>query len=258
MMCTVASSTVLWRLCLRLANRTFGADDYAIIFALICYIGWSTLAIYINLHAGVGKPLWEVTYNEFVLWNKGAVICTLIYPVMSMSIRVSIPLFYRRIIATPGSRRSFQITMYALLALQFVYLVVFSVVPAVTICNPLASIAAAYKLGIYVWDLRIFTDVDLVWLQYEMSRLVPPEYADYGKTFWILSMMEPTLALICASLPVLRPALIRVTGFISSTFASTFGTKKSSGNASSTGDSWKPSAPRTKGSRPRGQEPYFS
>lgn len=28
------------------------------------------MGVYINLHAGVGKPLWEVTLGEFSVWFK--------------------------------------------------------------------------------------------------------------------------------------------------------------------------------------------
>ena len=28
------------------------------------------MAAYVNLHAGVGKPLWEITVGEFSIWFK--------------------------------------------------------------------------------------------------------------------------------------------------------------------------------------------
>lgn len=28
------------------------------------------MAAYVNLHAGVGKPLWEITVAEFSIWYK--------------------------------------------------------------------------------------------------------------------------------------------------------------------------------------------
>ena len=30
------------------------------------------MAVYVNLHAGVGKPLWEITVPEFSVWFKGS------------------------------------------------------------------------------------------------------------------------------------------------------------------------------------------
>ncbi|KAK8081370.1 hypothetical protein PG996_000151 [Apiospora saccharicola] len=38
--------------------------------ATLLYIGWTVLAVYVNLNAGVGKPLWEITLDEFSLWFK--------------------------------------------------------------------------------------------------------------------------------------------------------------------------------------------
>lgn len=28
------------------------------------------MAAYVNLHAGVGKPLWEITVGEYTVWFK--------------------------------------------------------------------------------------------------------------------------------------------------------------------------------------------
>lgn len=39
-----------------------------------------------------------------------------------------------------------------------------------------------------------------------MSRLIPPQFDTYGVTFWISSQLEPTVALIGASMPALRHA----------------------------------------------------
>ena len=37
-----------------------------------------------------------------------------------------------------------------------------------------------------------------------MSMVIPPQFDEYGKTFWIPSQLEPTVALIGTSLPALR------------------------------------------------------
>lgn len=36
----------------------------------LLYIGWTAMATYVNLHAGVGKPLWEITVEEYSVWFK--------------------------------------------------------------------------------------------------------------------------------------------------------------------------------------------
>ena len=48
-------------------------------------------------------------------------------------------------------------------------------------------------------------------LQYEMSTLIPPQFDTYGRTFWIPSQVEPTVALIGTSLPAIRQPLISIT-----------------------------------------------
>lgn len=34
------------------------------------YIGHTIMAGYVNLNGGIGKPLWVVTYGEFIIWFK--------------------------------------------------------------------------------------------------------------------------------------------------------------------------------------------
>jgi hypothetical protein len=36
----------------------------------LLYSGWTAMALYVNINAGVGKPLWEITLGEFVVWFK--------------------------------------------------------------------------------------------------------------------------------------------------------------------------------------------
>jgi hypothetical protein len=53
-----------------------------------------------------------------------------------------------------------------------------------------------------------------------MSTLVPPQFDEYGKTFWIPSQVEPSVALIGAALPALRPMLQGVMHSVISTMSS--------------------------------------
>ncbi|KAI9784386.1 MAG: hypothetical protein M1816_000857 [Peltula sp. TS41687] len=241
------------------------------------------MAADVNLHAGVGKPLWEITLEEYSVWYKGIIGSAWLYPAMSVSIRISILLLYRRMFAGVLPRVKYSI--WLLLALQGVYLVIFSILPAF-ICRPLhkawnplerriycndwyyydtqvalystsmafdvillvfplypvyklqmplkrragvailfilgaaASIAAAYKLAIFVTQMKRYTHIDPRWFRYQMSRLVPPQFDKYGTTFWIPSQVEPTVALIGTSLPAIRPLLVSAAQRVSVTFAS--------------------------------------
>ena len=168
----ISSGCVILRLMQRLSTRSFGPDDYVIIPGLVSldigiktllssercddqmlYIGWTAMAAYVNLHAGVGKPLWEITVGEFSVWFKvtrqgiGVIEATLsnqmlqgiigsawIYPAMSMSIRTSILLTYHRIFAK--SMPTVRFIIRFLLSLQVIYLIVYSILPAF-ICRPL-------------------------------------------------------------------------------------------------------------------------
>ncbi|KAK3685171.1 hypothetical protein B0T22DRAFT_428678 [Podospora appendiculata] len=282
-MCAVASSFVLWRLYTRVTSRSFGLDDCGAVFALLCYIAWSTMAVYANLHAGVGKPLWEITMDEYTVWFQVIVGCAFLYPIMSAAIRVSILLFYHRLFAVRGS--AFRLANYALMAAQAVFMTVFVILP-VFACTPIyaawtlslypsscrvqyfedittalygaslgfdviltvlplwpisklqiplkqragiaflflvgtsATTAAAYKLAIWVWNLSRTWSGDPTWLSYQLSPFIPAQFDSYGVTYWIPSQVEPTLALICTSLPALKPVLVKIGRAIGSTVAS--------------------------------------
>ncbi|KAK3984536.1 hypothetical protein QBC44DRAFT_12066 [Cladorrhinum sp. PSN332] len=291
-MCVVASLAVLGRLYVRFSTRSQGIDDYAFILALLSYLAYSILAIYANLHAGVGKPLWEITIPEYIIWYKILSGTAFLYPAMSTAIRVSILLFYRRLFATPNS--NFKKVVDACLVLQILYLIPFTIVPAFS-CSPIyaawtlelfaascniqyyfdittalysvslgfdvvltvlplwpilklhvptrkkvaiavlflfgfsACFAAAYKL--YQWQINLYRtwDGDPEWLRYQLSLGIPPQWREYGVTFWIPSMVEPTLAMICASLPGLQPALVKGGKFLGSRF-STFMSSRTRGS----------------------------
>ncbi|CAD6593167.1 MAG: hypothetical protein ASARMPRED_007095 [Alectoria sarmentosa] len=227
----VTSFIVLSRLGVRIKARAFGADDWAMIPALLLYIGWTAMAAYVNLHAGVGKPLWEITGIIGSAW---------LYPTMTATIRISILLFYYRIFAVPGARLNLLIKI--ILGLQFIYLVIYSILPAF-ICRPLYMAWHPLERQLYFNDwyyyhiqvalystsmsfdiILLFLPLYPVWqlqmplkrrasivrklrLQCEMSTLIPPQFDTYGRTFWIPSQVEPTVALIGTSLPAIRQSL---------------------------------------------------
>ncbi|KAF3059928.1 hypothetical protein GL218_08761 [Daldinia childiae] len=289
-LCIVTTGFVVARLTLRARSKNLGPDDYAIIPATILYIGWSSLAAYINLNAGVDKPLWEITIAEYSLWYKGIVATAWLYPIMSGTIRVSITLFYLRIFGH-GNNVTIRRILYAFLALQGVYVVVFSITP-IWACQPLywawdplqhplhcndlyytystiglysvslaydvvlllfpiypvlklnmgwrrrigilvifmlgaaASIAAALKLALFVDGIRRFVVTDPVFFQYLASRFIAGSFAGYGETFWIPSQVEPTVALIGASLPALGHSMKLVAGRVTKVWSSLTSTSK--------------------------------
>ncbi|KAE8375364.1 hypothetical protein BDV26DRAFT_299785 [Aspergillus bertholletiae] len=268
----IATFVVLARLFHRWHTCALGADDYAIMPGLVLYLGWTAMAAYVNLHAGVGKPLWEITLGEYSIWYQGIVGSALLYPIMSATIRTSVILLYRRTFATSYPR--LVVAIWALLAGQIVYVIVFTVfggfmcspfsaawtnpllrpqycndwryyyvqvalfscsmsfdaillilplypvfklqmpmkkrisVGVVLMLGAAASIAAAYKLGVFVDQMNRIDQINPHWLQYVMSRVTPPQFDKYGLTFWIPSQVEPCVGLIGASLPALRGLII--------------------------------------------------
>ncbi|KAF2744283.1 hypothetical protein M011DRAFT_195601 [Sporormia fimetaria CBS 119925] len=266
----VSTFFTLLRLWYRARLRAIGPDDYAIIPALVLYLGWTVMAVYVYINAGVGKPLWEITLGEFSTWFKGVMASAFLYPAMSASIRVSIILLYVRVFGK--SNIVLRYAIWALLVLQGVYVVVYSILPAFIgkplhkVFDPIerpkhmndwyyyysqvalystsmafdiillffpiypvlqlqmnarsrigvlamfmlgagASIAAAYKLAIFVTQMQRYTNINPIWLDYQMSLLIPPQFDEYGTTFWIPSQVEPSVALIGAALPALRPLI---------------------------------------------------
>ncbi|KAK8081371.1 hypothetical protein PG996_000152 [Apiospora saccharicola] len=153
---------------------------------------------------------------------------------MSASIRVSTLLFYRRIFAKTDPR--LKLVIRALLALQGVYVAVYSVLPAF-VCDPIryawrplerqlhcsdryyamthislyaVSMAFDFVLLIVpvapVWKLQMPV-AKRIGLRYKMSRFVPGQFKEYGTTFWIPSQVEPAVALIGTSMPALKQIL---------------------------------------------------
>lgn len=98
------------------------------------FIGWTILGAIANLSAGIGKPLNEITLPEYTIWFQSLVAITFLYPWTSASIRVSIVLFYRQIFSK-GSGPILRWSLWALLALQAIYALVFTFVP-LPMCTP--------------------------------------------------------------------------------------------------------------------------
>ena len=84
------------------------------------------------------------------------------------------------------------------------------------------SLASGDRLQIH-WSYNVPIETGL---QYQLSRITPPQFDDYGHTFWIPSQVEATVALIGTSLPALRPLLAQ--GFKQLTlYTKSIGTKNS-------------------------------
>ncbi len=92
------------------------------------------MAAYFNLNSGIGKPIQEITYGEFIVFFKGIFVSAWMYPIMSTSIRIAILLFFHRIFAK--SSRIYTFLIWSLIALQGAYVIAFEIVPGFS-CHPI-------------------------------------------------------------------------------------------------------------------------
>jgi len=110
------------------------------------------MAAYFNFHSGIGKPIGEITYGEFVTFFKGVFVAAWVYPAMSASIRVSILLFYHRLFAKADTR--YRLTIWSLIILQGIYVIIFEVLPGFS-CHPIKD----------AWDpLKRYTSCSMLYI----------------------------------------------------------------------------------------------
>jgi len=94
------------------------------------------MATYMNLNSGIGKPIGDITYGEFILFFKGVFVATWMYPPMSAAIRISILLFYHRLFSK--AEAFYRWVIYTLIALQVAYVIVFEILPSFS-CSPISA-----------------------------------------------------------------------------------------------------------------------
>ncbi|THZ80272.1 hypothetical protein D6C84_07554 [Aureobasidium pullulans] len=100
---SVAIAIMFLTTVLRLALRQFktgvrwGADDWVLIPGVIMAILYPALQIAMVTHGGGGKHTWDVTYAEYYIFNKLAIVCKIIFFTTVGIIKISICLFLRRI-----------------------------------------------------------------------------------------------------------------------------------------------------------------
>ncbi|KAF2477207.1 uncharacterized protein BDR25DRAFT_321641 [Lindgomyces ingoldianus] len=136
LMMVTATNVTVGRLVSRRSSRAFRNDDWAMISALLLYIGHGIMIVYCNLYGGSGKTLWEVIVADTYYLLQGIVAPAFTYPAMTAAVRVSILLFHHRIFGLTEMVARWSI--WACFILTFVYVVIFTVIPGV-ICTPLSA-----------------------------------------------------------------------------------------------------------------------
>lgn len=134
------------------------------------------MAAYFNLHSGLGKPLGEITYGEFINFYKGIFVAAWMYPIMSAAIRVSVLFFYRRIFAK--GNRFYTVFIWAMLFLQLAYVIVFEITPGFS-CHPIQDgwnplLRYINCSDFYIWQTEALYGASL---GFDVILLVFPVYA---------------------------------------------------------------------------------
>ena len=94
------------------------------------------MSAYFNFHSGIGKPIGDITYGEFILFYQGVFIAAWMYPAMSGAIRISILFFYRRLFAKAST--FYRNATWVLIAMQAAYIITFEIIPGFS-CTPIAD-----------------------------------------------------------------------------------------------------------------------
>lgn len=140
------------------------------------YLGWTAMAAYFNLHSGLGKPIGDITYGEFITYFKGIFVAAWMYPAMTAAIRVSVLLFYRRIFAKGNT--FYAIFIWTMLAMQAAYVVVFEITPGFS-CHPIQDgwdpiLRLTNCSDFYIYQTEALYSISLA---FDVILLVFPIYA---------------------------------------------------------------------------------
>ncbi|KAG0642726.1 hypothetical protein HOY80DRAFT_881124, partial [Tuber brumale] len=218
------------------------------------------------------RPLWAISEEQFELWFKYTLASSFLrlYPVMMSTVRISVLLFYRRIIGLTSQTLQYCINGLILLTIPYVityefllgfmckppssfwkpfqrnthcgdiyyfrlHITLYSVslvfdililvlplkpiwelkmqkrqrvlVSALIALGASACFGIAYRLALWVLEMKRYPYIDPRWSANPLSKVIPPQFDRYGWTYWVPSIVESNMAIIGASLPALKPLL---------------------------------------------------
>ncbi|KAG0639415.1 hypothetical protein HOY80DRAFT_1136791 [Tuber brumale] len=150
------------------------------------------MACYADLNAGIGRPLWAISDEEFELWFKCTLASSFLYPVMMSTVRISVLLFYRRLIGP--TYKIFQYSIKALILLTIPYVVTYELLLGL-MCRPPSSFWKPFKRNadcgdVYYFKLHI--TLYSVSLAFDVLILLLPM-----KIIWGLKMSLRQRILVC-------------------------------------------------------------
>ncbi|KAK0636789.1 hypothetical protein B0T17DRAFT_613471 [Bombardia bombarda] len=274
-MAGVTTFIVLWRLYSRFMTRSYGLDDWTIIPAL-CIIGgtWLYPAMSMAIRTSIllfYQRMFSTPGSKFKIVVQGLLVLQVIYLIVFAITPIFIcrPLYKawdiieRHLYMDDFYYYYMSVALYSVSMVFDAILLFLPLWPISKLQMPLgrragvavllimgagSTVCAAYKLAVFVLEMARYDMIDKTWFDYELSRLIPPQFDHYGVTYWIPSQVEPTVALIGASLPGLRQGVGRVWGTVSA-----YRSRNSSNRGTKTGatvdrtalGTWKSQAPKT-------------
>ncbi|KAI5791975.1 hypothetical protein EDC01DRAFT_728534 [Geopyxis carbonaria] len=118
------------------AGGGLGLDDWFMVPAILLTIAHGVTACVADLRGGIGRPLWEVQGHEWTIWFQTIMASSFIYPAMTGCIRISILLFYRRLLDRSTTFERHFIT--TLLVSVIPYVIIYEFLTGF-MCRPIAS-----------------------------------------------------------------------------------------------------------------------
>ncbi|KAI9793317.1 MAG: hypothetical protein M1833_000762 [Piccolia ochrophora] len=195
--------------------RAFGAEDVFCTLAWICTLVVQALMC-AQISGGAGRHFWDVPKSRnFNKHYRLTPVTTTFYSLSMMLAKISIIIFYRRI----WPQKAFRMTLWGLMGFTIAYSVAISFAQLLS-CRPLAKTYDFFTAGkcintaaLYYSNasFNIFTDLALLVLPIFMLRHVQirrPEKCAVAILFALGSaQLEIFLAIVCASISIIRPFL---------------------------------------------------
>ncbi|CAG8979683.1 hypothetical protein HYALB_00003914 [Hymenoscyphus albidus] len=250
----IGSACTSLRLGFRFQQRAFGADDWAMLVALVSRIPkFNATSIVLFYHRIFSQtvPNFKWAVYVYLALTAGIVVVFSILPATICPTdkfsSLWSPLLRQKDCKSDLYYVNTQISLYSCSVAFDVILLFMPLYPITKLQMPAkkrmgalimfmlgssACIAVSYKLAVFVMQMAKYDHIDPRWMMTQLSRVVPPQFDAYGYTFWIPSQVEPTVALIGTSLPAISQALMKLSpGFkkFMATVGSTNRTKSSQG-----------------------------
>ncbi|KAK8000958.1 Satratoxin biosynthesis SC1 cluster protein 4 [Apiospora marii] len=193
-----------------LTTHKLRADDY--ICSLAVLVCWSFLGVNIAMvvSGGVGKSMWQVTVDEYILLSKLTVASGILYNLAAVTAKVSILLFYHAL--TPDRYFRFAVTTmmtsFVLFSLIYIFISVFGCHPVSAAWDPakMATAVCIDKGKFYLATTLTNVGMDSIVLLIPLRIVVPLQMPKRHKATLLLLFMAGGLVIAAAVVNVVLTA----------------------------------------------------